>query len=132
MNHLLTTYEFSITKGSLLVNDAWIICQDYLSSLDWDTTKERVRLSPEFSHVKEKTFQTKFGLIKNRVDALPIELWQQIDEIHDFTWLLYLSTCVRHQIFGDFVLEVVREEYLILQSKLTEDHYRTYLHADTF
>jgi len=123
----MTTYNFSITKGSLFPEDSWHICMDYLETKDWNQAKALSKSNSIFNTIKEKTFDTKYGLIKSRIDIFPIDLWAQMTEYEDFVNLLYVSACLRHQILGDFVIEVVREQHLIMQRQLSEDHYRTFM-----
>ena len=128
MTKTLSKYNFSITKGSLLPEDSWTICLDYLEIGNWEDSKIASRKSHEFKNVKDHTFTTKFGLIKSRVDMLPRDLWFEMTEYEDFVHALYLSACLKHKFFGDLVLEVVREQYLLLQTTLTEDHFRSFLY----
>ena len=102
---------------------------DYLENDDWDKVKQVSRSRDYFKSVKDKTFDTKFGLIKSRLEMLPKHLWFEMTEYEDFIHLLYLATCLKHQFFSDFVLEVVREEYLLFKTKLTEDHFRSFLYS---
>lgn len=126
-NSILHKYNFSITKGSLFTEDSWEICKDYLEYDDWNSAKDASKGRPHFSTIKDKTFDTKYGLIKSRIEMLPKSLWREMTDGEDFLHLLYLSTCLRHKFFGDFIIEVVREEYLLLSTALTKDHFRSFL-----
>jgi len=123
----IKTYNFSITKGSIYFRETKAIVETYVQIKDWEGVFESVKEHEVFRGVKLPTFKTKFPLIKNRIETLPVDLIEQ--DFDDDEWLLvfYIACCEYHEYLKDLVLDLIYEKYLILQPQLTEDDYRSFL-----
>ncbi len=111
-------YEFSLTGSSLRVNDMVLFASKYVS--------EGVA---EFKSDKGTTNKRMVSEFKKRIDNLTRN--QQLLFIEgDFSTqkhLAFLSACKTYSLLRDFVIEVVREKFLIMDFNLTDTDYLSFI-----
>lgn len=111
-------YEFSLTGSSLRVNDMVLFASKYVN--------EGVA---EFKSDKGTTNKRMVSEFKKRIDNLTRN--QQLLFIEgDFSTqkhLAFLSACKTYSILRDFVIEVVREKFLIMDFNLTDTDYLSFI-----
>ena len=111
-------YEFSLTGSSLRVNDMVLFASKYVS--------EAVA---EFKSDKGTTNKRMVSEFKKRIDTLTHD--QQLLFVDgDFSTqkhLAFLSACKTYSLLRDFVIEVVREKFLIMDFSLTDTDYLSFI-----
>lgn len=111
-------YEFSLTGSSLRVNDMVLFASKYVN--------EGVA---EFKSDKGTTNKRMVSEFKKRIDNLTRN--QQLLFIEgDFSTqkhLAFLSACKTYSLLRDFVIEVVREKFLIMDFNLTDTDYLSFI-----
>lgn len=111
-------YEFSLTGSSLRVNDMVLFSSKYVN--------EGVA---EFKSDKGTTNKRMVSEFKKRIDNLTRN--QQLLFIEgDFSTqkhLAFLSACKTYSLLRDFVIEVVREKFLIMDFNLTDTDYLSFI-----
>ena len=111
-------YEFSLTGSSLRVNDMVLFASKYVN--------EGVA---EFKSDKGTTNKRMVSEFKKRIDNLTHD--QQLLFIDgDFSTqkhVAFLSACKSYSLLRDFVIEVVREKFLIMDFNLTDTDYLSFI-----
>ena len=111
-------YEFSFTASSLRVNDMVLFAKKYLN--------EGVM---EFNSDKGTTNKRMVSEFKKRIDNLTPNQ-QELFVNSNFSTqrsLAFLSACKTYSLLRDFVIEVVREKYLIMDFSLIDTDYLSFV-----
>ena len=111
-------YEFSFTASSLRVSDMIQFAKLYLTDnvIDIGLTKESTN----------KRIVTEF---KKRIDSLTISQQKMLIESDYLTQkqILFLSVCKSYGMIRDFVLEVIRENYLLMNYQISDYEFTSFL-----
>ncbi|WP_088323654.1 DUF1819 family protein [Polaribacter tangerinus] len=111
-------YEFSFTASSLRVNDMVLFATKYLN--------EGVM---EFNSDKGTTNKRMVSEFKKRIDNLTVNQQELLlnSNFSNQKQLAFLSACKTYSLLRDFVIEVVREKFLIMDYNLTETDYISFI-----
>lgn len=111
-------YEFSFTASSLRVSDMIQFAKLYLTDnvIDIGFTKESTN----------KRIVTEF---KKRIDSLTISQQKMLIESDYLTQkqILFLSVCKSYGMIRDFVVEVIRENYLLMNYQISDYEFTSFL-----
>ena len=114
-------YDFSITTASLRLQEMILVAQAFVDNRIIDTTNE-------LGNGNYKTGRKLFGEFKKRINQLTIKELDIL--IHgDLTsqkQIAFLSICKSSSFIRDFMLEVIREKYLIFDLQITDGDYISY------
>lgn len=114
-------YDFSITTASLRVQEMILVAQAFVDNRIIDTTNE-------LGNGRYQTGRKLFGEFKKRINQLTTKELDLL--IHgDLTsqkQIALLSICKSSYFIRDFILEVIREKYLIFDYQITDGDYISY------
>lgn len=116
------SYSFSITKGSLLFEEACMILQHFDVSQIFDT---KIKLSfpflPQNSDVSKKTIGQE---ITTRIRSTEwLELWEQFNyhSEKDKRLLLFYALCCYYSMVQDFMIEVYHKKWLNMDTAISRE-----------
>lgn len=111
-------YEFSFTASSLRVSDMIQFAQLYLTNNEID-----------IGLTKESTNKRIVSEFKKRIDSLTISQQKMLIESDYLTQkqILFLSVCKSYGIIRDFVVEVIRENYLLMNYNISDYEFSSFL-----
>ena len=111
-------YEFSLTGSSLRVNEMILFATKYIN--------EGLL---EFKSDKGTTNKRMVSEFKKRIDNLTVNQQELLlnSNFSNQKQLAFLSACKTYSLLRDFVIEVVREKYLIMDYNLTETDYISFI-----
>ena len=114
-------YDFSLTTASLRVQEMILVAQAFVDNRIIDTTNE-------LGNGRYQTGRKLFGEFKKRINQLTTKELDLL--IHgDLTsqkQIALLSICKSSYFIRDFILEVIREKYLIFDYQITDGDYISY------
>ena len=111
-------YEFSLTGSSLRVNEMILFATKY--------TNEGLL---EFKSDKGTTNKRMVSEFKKRIDNLTVNQQELLlnSNFSNQKQLAFLSACKTYSLLRDFVIEVVREKYLIMDFNLSDTDYISFI-----
>jgi hypothetical protein len=111
-------YEFSFTASSLRVSEMIQFAKLYLTDNEID-----------IGLTKESTNKRMISEFKKRVDSLTISQQKLLIESDYLTQkqLLFLSVCKSYGLIRDFMVEVVRENYLLMNYHISDYEFSSFL-----
>jgi len=111
-------YEFSLTGSSLRVNEMILFATKYIN--------EGLL---EFKSDKGTTNKRMVSEFKKRIDNLTVNQQELLlnSNFSNQKQLAFLSACKTYSLLRDFVIEVVREKFLIMDYNLTETDYISFI-----
>ena len=111
-------YEFSLTASSLRVNEMILFATKYIN--------EGLL---EFKSDKGTTNKRMVSEFKKRIDNLTVNQQELLlnSNFSNQKQLAFLSACKTYSLLRDFVIEVVREKFLIMDYNLTETDYISFI-----
>jgi len=111
-------YEFSLTASSLRVNEMILFATKYIN--------EGLL---EFKSDKGTTNKRMVSEFKKRIDNLTVNQQELLlnSNFSNQKQLAFLSVCKTYSLLRDFVIEVVREKFLIMDYNLTETDYISFI-----
>lgn len=114
-------YDFSITTASLRLQEMILVAQAFVNNRIIDNTNE-------LGNGKYETGRKLYGEFKKRINQLTIkELNVLINgDLTSQKQIAFLSICKSSYFIRDFVLEVIREKYLIFDYQITDGDYISY------
>ena len=111
-------YEFSLTASSLRVNEMILFATKYIN--------EGLL---EFKSDKGTTNKRMVSEFKKRIDNLTVNQQELLlnSNFSNQKQLAFLSACKTYSLLRDFVIEVVREKYLIMDFNLSDTDYISFI-----
>ena len=111
-------YEFSLTGSSLRVNEMILFATKYIN--------EGLL---EFKSDKGTTNKRMVSEFKKRIDNLTVSQQELLlnSNFSNQKQLAFLSACKTYSLLRDFVIEVVREKYLIMDFNLSDTDYISFI-----
>lgn len=111
-------YEFSLTASSLRVNEMILFATKYIN--------EGLL---EFKSDKGTTNKRMVSEFKKRIDNLTVNKQELLlnSNFSNQKQLAFLSACKTYSLLRDFVIEVVREKYLIMDFNLSDTDYISFI-----
>lgn len=111
-------YEFSLTASSLRVNEMILFATKYIN-----------QGLLEFKSDKGTTNKRMVSEFKKRIDNLTVNQQELLlnSNFSNQKQLAFLSACKTYSLLRDFVIEVVREKYLIMDFNLSDTDYISFI-----
>lgn len=111
-------YEFSLTGSSLRVNEMILFATKYIN-----------QGLLEFKSDKGTTNKRMVSEFKKRIDNLTVSQQELLlnSNFSNQKQLAFLSACKTYSLLRDFVIEVVREKYLIMDFNLSDTDYISFI-----
>jgi len=118
-------YSFSFTGASALIAETLVVAEEYTKLKDWNTVKKSVLDKNLLNKLKQATFQREFREIKNRLSLLTTDQLHLMitGSLDDAKAMILLSLAKLYSYFKDFIIEVMRNKYLMFDTLLTETDY---------
>jgi hypothetical protein len=118
-------YRFSFTAGSLLLNDSVKITEIYLETRDWRKTQDRVVLENPLQRNALSSQRRVYQEVKNRLKTLSDQEITYLGEapFEDQKQVVFIAVCRYYHFIRDFVLNILREDYLSLKTVLRDIDY---------
>lgn len=124
-------YTFSFTGASALIAETLVIAEEFARVMDWEAVHESVMKGNLLNKVKEATFKREFREIKKRLSHLSNEQIGVLisGDLDDAKAMILLSLVKTYPYFRDFIVDVLRNKYLLFDSALTEVDYTKFFNA---
>lgn len=127
--HQASRYALSFTSGSLLMREALIAAPIYLQEPSWAAVRQRLEAD---NLLQARTVSTGQRLAREVVQRLAVLTDDELELLVDATTserahLLWIATCRRYELIGEFAEEVVRERFLLLTPTLHYDDFDNFL-----
>jgi hypothetical protein len=121
-------YNFSFTGASALITETLIIAEEYNTHQDWKIVQEAIQRKNLLNKVKQETFKRQFRELKMRLSLLTKS---QLDRMvtggmDDAKAMILLSLAKTYPFFKDFIVEVIRNKYLLFDTVLSESDYNRF------
>lgn len=120
-----TKYTFSFTGASALITETLIIAEEYGRLKDWITVKNSLLEHNLLNKVKQETFKREFSEIKKRLSLLTQDQLKLIIQgsLDDAKAMILLSLVKAYSFLRDFIVEVIRNKYLLFDPVISEIDY---------
>lgn len=120
-----TKYNFSLTGASALIAETIIIAEEYDSLKDWKSVERSLMKSNSLNKVKQATFKREFSEIKKRLSLLTENQLQLLVQgsLDDAKAIILLSLVKAYSFLKDFIVEVIRNKYLLFDTVISEIDY---------
>lgn len=117
----INKYRFSFTATSLRT-------KDFIEVVKWDSSNDKRDLELKLGNGKHSTGKRLLMEIVNWVDVLTDE---QIDLLKNESYdtqnkVAFLAICKCYDFIRDFIVEVVREKYIVYDFEITEGEYLSF------
>ena len=124
-------YTFSFTGASALITETLVIAEAYKKTGNWQLTQQALFTSNALNKIKQTTFNREFSEIKKRLMQLtPPQLDVLIEgSLDDVKAIILLSLVKTYPFFRDFIVEVLRNKYLLFDTSVTESDYNLFFNA---
>ena len=118
-------YNMSFTAGGLLHKEASKIAQLYQKLQNWDLVKQEALQS---NTLQARTASSSVRVLREVTNRLKCLTPPQLELLANGSnqeqgLLLWIAACKRHQFIREFATEVLREKYLRLDFRLTQEDY---------
>jgi hypothetical protein len=130
MNHSLR-YVFSFTGASALIPETLIIAEEYFKTRDWKAVEKSLVDQNLLSKIKQSTFKREFSEIKKRLSALTVDQLQLLIEgtKDDAKAMILISLIKVYSFLYDFIVEVLRNKYLLFDTRLSDTDYIKFVNS---
>lgn len=114
-------YIFSFTASAIRVNELEIVIKSILHIADFDVTND-------LGNGKESTGKRILSDLKKRADQLDEKLMRLYlnTDFQTKRHIAFLSICKAYDFIRDFVIEVLRDKYLVFDYQITEGDFLTF------
>ena len=118
-------YTFSFTGASALIAETLVIAEEYHRLKDWKAVEKSLLDNNLLNKVKQTTFKREFSEIKKRLslltkDQLHLMIQGSLD---DAKVMILLSLVKAYSFLKDFIVEVIRNKYLLFDTVVTDIDY---------
>ena len=123
-------YTLSYTTGAALVPETQLVADLYNKEANWDRVRSEVMASNLFQARTESTLKKLYREISSRLQTLTDEELGSFTDVieREQKQLVWLAICRRHQLIGDFAIEVLSNNYNKSQYRLSHDDYDAFYH----
>ncbi|HPI99101.1 MAG TPA: DUF1819 family protein [Synergistales bacterium] len=120
-----STYKFSFTAGSLLLNETLKVAEVYLQTRDWNETASRVFSDNILQRNTVSSQKRVFQEVQRRLKTLRDEEIAFLLQapLEDQKQMIFLSICRFYGFIRDFVLHVLRQNFLSMKTILWDADY---------
>lgn len=124
-------YSFSFTGASALIAETMIIAEEFDKLKSWKDTELSVLNKNLLNKTKNTTIKREFSEIRKRLSSLtPDQLQLLINgSLDDAKAMILLSLVKTYDYLKDFIVEVVRNKYLMFDRVLTETDYTRFFNT---
>lgn len=122
-------YNFSLTGASALISETLVIAEEYDKLRNWKDVEKSLLDNNLLNKIKQSTFKREFSEIKKRLSLLtPDQLLLMINGSFDESKsMILLSLTKAYSIFNDFIIEVIRNKYILFDKELSETDYNRFI-----
>ena len=126
-----TTYTFSFTGASALIAETLVIAEEYSRHKDWKAVEKSLSDNNLLNKVKQATFKREFSEIKKRLSLLTNAQLQLMIQgsLDDAKAMILLSLVKAYSFLRDFIVEVIRNKYLLFDTLISEIDYIKFVNA---
>ena len=126
-----TKYTFSFTGASALIAETLVIAEEYNRLKDWKAVEKSLLDNNLLNKVKQATFKREFSEIKKRLslltqDQLKLMIQGSLD---DAKAMILLSLVKAYSFLRDFIVEVIRNKYLLFDTVVSEIDYIKFVNS---
>ena len=120
-----TKYTFSFTGASALIAETLVIAEEYNKLKDWKDVEKSLLDNNLLNRVKQATFKREFSEIKKRLSLLTEDQLQLMIQgsLDDAKAMILLSLVKTYSFLRDFIVEVIRNKYLLFDTVVSEIDY---------
>lgn len=120
-----TKYTFSFTGASALIAETLVIAEEYNRLKDWKAVEKSLLHNNLLNKVKQATFKREFSEIKKRLSLLTEDQLQLMIQgsLDDAKAIILLSLVKAYSFLRDFIVEVIRNKYLLFDTVVSEIDY---------
>jgi adenylate kinase family enzyme len=124
-------YSFSFTGASALISETLVVAEEYIRLGDWQKVKVSVHENNLMSKTKQNTSNRIYNELKKRLEQLTTEqLNLLVDGSPDESKaIILLSLLKTYAFFNDFVIEIIRNKYLLFNNILLESDYSSFFNS---
>lgn len=114
------SYNFSLTGAYLLLPLSMDFAELYEALQDWDLVREKVVAENILKGQREQTNKKRLRVLTGRLETLSKEEWEVYLDgtIEDKRQIIFMAAARFHRIIREFVVEVLREKYLVYDTKV--------------
>ena len=118
-------YIFSFTGASALIVETLVIAEEYNKLKDWKDVEKSLLDNNLLNRVKQATFKREFSEIKKRLSLLTQDQLQLMIQgsLDDAKAMILLSLVKTYSFLRDFIVEVIRNKYLLFDTVVSEIDY---------
>ena len=118
-------YVFSFTGASALIAETLVIAEEYNRLKDWKAVEKSLLDNNLLNKVKQATFKREFSEIKKRLSLLTEDQLQLMIQgsLDDAKAMILLSLVKAYSFLRDFIVEVIRNKYLLFDTVVSEIDY---------
>jgi len=118
-------YIFSFTGASALIAETLVIAEEYDRLKDWKAVEKSLLDKNLLNKVKQATFKREFSEIKKRLSLLTQDQLQVMNQgsLDDAKAMILLSLVKAYSFLRDFIVEVIRNKYLLFDTVVSETDY---------
>lgn len=124
-------YAFSFTGASALISETLIIAEEFYRLKDWKAVEKSLVDQNLLSKIKQTTFKREFSEIKKRLSSLTDNQLQLLIEgsSDDTKAMILLSLIKVYSFLYDFIVEVIRNKYLLFDRTPAEVDYIKFVNS---
>ena len=124
-------YIFSFTGASALIVETLVIAEEYNKLKDWKDVEKSLLDNNLLNRVKQATFKREFSEIKKRLSLLTQDQLQLMIQgsLDDAKAMILLSLIKAYSFLRDFIVEVIRNKYLLFDTIVSEIDYIKFFNA---
>lgn len=124
-------YIFSFTGASALIAETLIVAEELDRLKDWKAVKKSVVDNNLLNKIKQTTFKREFSEIKKRLSLLTLSQLQLMvkGSLEDAKAMILLSLVKAYSYLNDFIVEVLRNKYLLFDTTLLETDYSKFFES---
>lgn len=124
-------YALSFTTGGLLAAEAAVVATVYLRSHDWVSTRTQVK---DENLLMSRAASSTRRVLGSLVPRLQLLSERELRILVDGTstergHLMWVATCRRYDLIGEFAEEVLRDRFLTLAGTVSYDDYDSFYRA---
>lgn len=124
-------YRANLTAGSLKLRESRLIAGLLLQDLDADGWQQALHEDNVLQAANPKTIRHMEGLVRGRLELLGPKLWRMVrDGSAELASQACMAAAIKHsRLLGDFLDLVLREQYRIFATHLTNKMWEDYVHS---
>jgi len=124
-------YTYSFTGASALIAETLVIAEEYFKLQDWKAVEQSLLENNLLNKVKQATFKREFFEIKKRLSLLTQDQLQLMihGSLDDAKAMILLSLVKAYTFLRDFIVEVIRNKYLIYDTVISDSDYLKFVNS---